>query len=98
MVQYIFVGKVCQAVIAPMLSMEEWKRVSFFLDARAAGKCARESILTSEKKSLIFAKGSQNTIYLEEAIKEIILPEEITKIVRQDMMYLQKKQEFWKTL
>lgn len=81
-----------------MLSVEECKRVNFFLDSRAAGKCARESILSSEKKALIFAKGSQNTIYLEEAIKEIILPEETVKIVRQDMMYLQKKQKFWETL
>lgn len=81
-----------------MLSVEEGKHVSFFLDARAAGKCARESILGSDKKSLIFAKGSQNTIYLEEALKEIILPEEITKIVRQDVMYMEKKQAFWKTL
>lgn len=97
-VEYIFVGKVCQTVISPMLSAEEGKRVNFFLDARAAGKLARESILASEKKALVFAKWSQNTIYLEEAIKEIILPEEITKIVRQDTMYLQKKQEFWETL
>jgi hypothetical protein len=78
--------------------MEEWKRVSFFLDARAAGEHARESILSSDKKTLVFAKGSQNTIYLEEAIKEIILPEELTKIVRQDVMYMEKKQAFWKTL
>ena len=97
-VQYIFVGKVCQTIIAPMLSMEEGKRVSFFLDARAAGKYARESILGSNKNILVFAKGSQNTIYLEEALKEIILPEECTKIVRQDTMYMEKKQAFWKTL
>ena len=97
-VQYIFVGKVCQTVIGPMLSVEEWKRVSFFLDARAAGQCARESILDADIKTLIFAKGSQNTIYLEEALKEIIIPEELTKIVRQDAMYLEKKQAFWKTL
>jgi UDP-N-acetylmuramoyl-tripeptide--D-alanyl-D-alanine ligase len=97
-IEYIFVGKVCQTVISPMLSVEEGKRVAFFLDARAAGERARERIFACDKKVLVFAKWSQNTIYLEEAVKEIILSEEMNKIVRQDAMYLEKKQAFWKTL
>lgn|GEM_PF-986881 len=97
-VQYIFVGKVSQTVIAPMLSQAEGKHVSFFLDAREAGKYAHHSLLSSDKKSLVFAKGSQNTIYLEEAIREIVLPEELIKLVRQDTMYMEKKQAFWKTI
>lgn len=76
----------------------EKNRTFFYLDARMAGGKAHELIVNSDQKTLIFAKGSQNTIYLEEALKEIILPVEITKIVRQDTMYMEKKQAFWKTL
>lgn len=97
-VQYIFVGKVCETIILPMLSSEDIKRVSFYRDARKAGEYTRDCILKSDKKILVFAKGSQNTIYLEEALKAIILPEETMKIVRQDALYMEKKQAFWKTL
>jgi hypothetical protein len=59
-----------------MLTREEQAYTSFFVDAREAGKYIQESILNADKKILVFAKGSQNTIYLEEAIKYIILPQE----------------------
>jgi len=85
-------------VIRPLISYEHTQREVFFLDAREAGKCARDIIKRSTKKTLVFAKGSQNTIYLEEALKEIILPEEHVKLVRQDAMYMKKKNAFWRTL
>lgn len=88
----------CQSIILPMLVPEEKERISFFLDAREAGKFAHKIIMRSEKKCIVFAKGSQNTLYLEEALKEIILPKELGKIVRQDAMYRKKKQDFWRTL
>lgn len=81
-----------------MIGYEHTKREVFFLDAREAGKCARDIIEKSTKKSLIFAKGSQNTIYLEEALKYIIDTEERPKLVRQDAMYINKKNAFWRRM
>ena len=81
-----------------MCSSEEIGRTFFFVDSREAGKHAHEIIVHSEKECVVFAKGSQNTLYLEEALKEIILPKEEEKIVRQDALYRKKKQDFWRTL
>jgi hypothetical protein len=85
-------------VIRPLIPYEHIQREVFFLDSREAGKCAQGIISQSPKKSLVFAKGSQNTLYLEEALKYIILPEERRKLVRQDAMYMNKKNTFWKRL
>ncbi|MFA6080591.1 MAG: Mur ligase family protein [Candidatus Gracilibacteria bacterium] len=97
-VSYIFVGDICHTVIRPLIPYEHIQREVFFLDSREAGKCAQGIISQSPKKSLVFAKGSQNTLYLEEALKYIILPEERRKLVRQDAMYMNKKNTFWKRL
>jgi len=97
-VYYLFVWEICHAVIRPQLIYEHTQREVFFLDARKAGECARDIIEKSTKKSLIFAKGSQNTIYLEEALKYIIDPEERSKLVRQDTTYMNKKNAFWRRI
>lgn len=97
-VRYMFIGDISERNILPLVTSEEQQHVSFYRDARKAGEAALQYIQRSEKKVLVFAKGSQNTLYLEEAIKKIILPEEVTKLVRQDDFYRQKKQAFWNIL
>ncbi len=97
-VRYIFVGALCEKIILPLMTLSEKQFASFFRDSRKAGDEAYSLIQQSEKGILVFAKGSQNTLYLEEALKKIILPEEINQLVRQDDFYMQKKQMFWNTL
>ncbi len=94
---YIFVGAVCMEIIQPLMN-EEWRERTFFtLDSRVAGEYIKSIIMNDADKYLLFAKGSQNTIYLEEALKYFIFPEEYLKLVRQDSLYTHKKQHFYKT-
>ncbi len=95
---YIFVGAVCMEVIKPMVD-GKWKEQTFFtLDSRAAGEYIRTLLAQDPDKYLLFAKGSQNTIYLEEALKYFIFPEEYLKLVRQEELYVRKKGDFYRML
>jgi len=92
---YIFVGAVCSEVIQPIIS-DDWRERTFFtLDSRVAGEYIKSIIANDAHKFLLFAKGSQNTIYLEEALKYFIFPEEYLKLVRQDEIYTHKKNHFY---
>lgn len=94
---YIFVGAVCMEIIQPLVP-DNWKERTFFtLDSRVAGEYIKNIIMNDSEKYLLFAKGSQNTIYLEEALKYFIFPEEYLKLVRQDALYTHKKQHFYTT-
>lgn len=95
---YIFVGAVSCEVIQPLVS-EAWRERTFFtLDSRVAGEYIRALLANDPDKYLLFAKGSQNTIYLEEALKYFIFPEEYLKLVRQEDLYVKKKGDFYKML
>lgn len=92
---YIFVGAVCMEIIQPMVP-EAWREKTFFtLDSRVAGEYIRSLIVSDPDKYLLFAKWSQNTIYLEEALKYFIFPEEYLKLARQDDLYTHKKKHFY---
>jgi len=94
---YIFVGAVCMEIIQPLIT-DEWRERTFFtLDSRVAGEYIKNIITDDTHKYLLFAKGSQNTIYLEEALKYFIFPEEYLKLVRQDTLYTHKKNHFYST-
>ena len=73
-----------------------WKnRVYHFFDSRLAGKTIKNIINHQDKKSLIFVKWSQNTIFLEEGIKEFCLEKEMTKLVRQGKKWGKIKNNFF---
>lgn len=92
---YIFVGAVCMEIIQPMIP-ESWREKTFFtLDSRVAGEYIRSLIVSDPDRYLLFAKWSQNTIYLEEALKYFIFPEEYLKLARQDVLYTHKKKHFY---
>lgn len=92
---YIFVGAVCMEIIQPMVS-ESWREKTFFtLDSRVAGSYIQSLLTADPDKYLLFAKWSQNTIYLEEALKYFIFPEEYLKLTRQDELYTHKKKHFY---
>lgn len=85
-------------VIQPLID-DVWREKTFFtLDSRVAGEYIRSIINADSTPYLLFAKGSQNTIYLEEALKYFIFPEEYLKLVRQDELYTKKKDSFYKML
>ncbi len=93
---YVFVGAVCNEIIRPRVH-GKWKEKTFFtLDSRAAGEYIQGILSTDTDPYFLFAKGSQNTIYLEEALKYFIFPEEYLKLTRQDELYMKKKNAFWK--
>lgn len=95
---YVFVWKVCSSIIRPLVPASWQEKIFFTLDSREAGEYIREVLLKNSEPYLIFAKGSQNTIFLEEALKKIILPEECAKLVRQDEVYLEKKKQHFSKL
>lgn len=68
-----------------------------FLSSRAAGKTLAEEIISHpDKKYFILVKGSQNTIFTEEAVKELLKnPDDALKLVRQDNMWMGKKETFF---
>jgi hypothetical protein len=94
---YIFVWAVCMEIIQPLVG-DDWRdRIFFTLDSRAAGEYIKNIMSADAHKFLLFAKWSQNTIYLEEALKYFIFPEEYLKLVRQDQIYTHKKNHFYTT-
>jgi UDP-N-acetylmuramyl pentapeptide synthase len=95
---YIFVGAVSMEVIKPRVGKEWIDKTLFTLDSRVAGEYIRSLLAADPNKYLLFAKGSQNTIYLEEALKYFIFPEEYLKLVRQDDLYVRKKNDFYQML
>lgn len=95
---YIFVGSVCREVIEPLVD-DTWREKTFFtLDSRVAGEYIASLLANDTEKYLLFAKGSQNTIYLEEALKYFIFPEEYIKLTRQEDLYTRKKKDFYQML
>ena len=95
---YIFVGAVSCEVIQSLVD-DDWREKTFFiLFSRVAGEYIYAFLAGDPDKYLLFAKGSQNTIYLEEALKYFIFPEEYLKLVRQEDLYVQKKKDFYQML
>ena len=81
-------------VIQPLVD-ENWREKTFFtLDSRVAGEYIRQLLAADPDRYLLFAKWSQNTIYLEEALKYFIFPEDYLKLVRQEDLYVKKKGDF----
>ena len=80
----------------PILKKEINKKieeVASFDDAKTAGLELKEII---KDEDLILFKGSQNTIYLEEAIAEILEdPEDKGKLCRQDSYWQKTKDNFF---
>lgn len=72
--------------------------VQSFLSSIEGWKYIKKSIEASQKKVLLYAKWSQNTIFLEEGLKEIILPSQHYLLPRQSRDWLQKKNLFFATL
>jgi UDP-N-acetylmuramyl pentapeptide synthase len=75
------------------------ERAYHSLSSKIAGKKVREFIQNSEKPVIVFVKGSQNTIFLEEGIKEFLFDlRDCSKLCRQSEEWLGKKRQFFETV
>ncbi|MDD5197577.1 MAG: UDP-N-acetylmuramoyl-tripeptide--D-alanyl-D-alanine ligase [Candidatus Gracilibacteria bacterium] len=76
-------------------------RVFSFLHSRLAGKKVRDIIMAApdEVKTVIFVKGSQNSIYLEEGIKEFLYDlRDVEKLCRQSDYWMEIKNHFFESV
>jgi len=94
--EIVLVGQESLRHVVPILQ-EASQVVTHFFDSRQAGKYIREVLLKSEPDSyIVYAKGSQNTIYLEEGIKEILFDRrECVKLCRQSDSWMSLKEDFY---
>ena len=74
-----------QNIIISNRSDEIWKKLLDFIEK-------------NDNKYLLLAKGSQNTIFLEEALKSLLEEKEHSKLVRQSSDWTTKKQNYFSSL
>ncbi len=73
------------------------KLIEKFYDAHIAGKHIQKLLKELGDEYLVVCKGSQNTIFLEEAVKHFLLnPEDQQELTRQSSRRLTKKQKYFK--
>lgn len=73
------------------------KNAQYFKNSKLLWEYLRDFISqNTDKKYLILFKWSQNTIFMEEALKEILKNKSDTKkICRQEDFWIEKKEKFW---
>lgn len=71
-----------------------------FLSSRDAGRAIQNKLHSSpEEKKIVFVKGSQNTIFLEEGIKQFLLESSDEKLLcRQSSKWMRVKERFFESL
>jgi UDP-N-acetylmuramoyl-tripeptide--D-alanyl-D-alanine ligase len=95
--QIILVGELSLRYIVPVLDSKF--QVFHTRSSREAWKYIRNKIEGSSQKSLIYVKGSQNTIFLEEAIPFLLRSRDETSLLcRQSNHWKRKKEEFFQTV
>jgi hypothetical protein len=83
--------------IAPILSLKF--QVITSLSSRELGEHIAHDIAKNKTDTIIYAKWSQNTIFIEEGIKLFLKnPEDIGKLPRQTLSWLAKKEAFFASL
>lgn len=95
---FFLVGPYMRQYILPIL--EKKYTVTSLLSSRVAGQEIKKLLIKKSKKpTMIYVKGSQNTIFLEEAI-EILLddPTDRVRLCRQTPDWKRKKEEFFRSL
>lgn len=67
-----------------------------FTTAKEASKYIKEMLYKVEDEIILIGKGSQNTIFLEEAIKDLLEdPKDAQNLTRQSSWWLHKKKNFF---
>ena len=95
----ILVGKYMTDFLADELEKVGYdtKNVEKFYDATIAGKHIQKLLKDAADKFIVVCKWSQNTIYLEEAVKHFLLnPEDQKELTRQSDRWLATKKKYFK--
>lgn len=90
-VDYLYlVGPLTREHVLPLIQMNEslLKEIRWFDTSERAGEYLQDNL---PKDTLLLAKGSQNTIYLEEAIKKVLAD-------KNDAKYLCRQDEYWEKI
>lgn len=91
--QVFLVGKITKKVVLPALT-KKLEKVLWFDTSLAAGKYLKEHL---PHRAIILVKGSQNEIFLEEAIKKILKnKKDFKNLCRQNSFWLSKKASFFR--
>jgi len=94
----ILVGKYMTDYLADELEKVGYDKTKIdkFYDATIAGKHIQKMLKESGDECLVVCKWSQNTIFLEEAVKHFLLnPEDHKELTRQSDRWLNKKKEYF---
>lgn len=91
--EFFLVGNVMNQFVEPIIS-KKFSTISG-LSSRKIGKIIAEKMKNSDKKVLVFVKWSQNTIFLEEGIKEFLPKEYWSELCRQSKTWKMKKEKFF---
>ncbi len=96
-VSFYLVGPMMRDYIAPIL--ESHFTVITSLSSRELGEKIAQDIKKNKTDTIIYAKWSQNTIFIEEGIKSLLKnPEDVMNLPRQTPSWLVKKEAFFKSL
>ena len=89
-IDYVYlIGPLTKQFVLPNLNVNDFKEIKWFEDSNAAGEFLAQNL---PQKSIILVKGSQNTIFLEEAVEKILSnKEDIKKLCRQDKSWTKVK-------
>lgn len=96
----VLVGPLMGAHVLGKLESALPGRVRHFASSRKAGTWVAESLLEKKPESrIIFVKGSQNTIFLEEAIPAMLQdPADSSRLCRHSPEWARKKDDFFASL
>jgi len=87
----LLVGASMQELVVPKIS-----DVQHFPNSQKLGEYLKDFLEKNEKYVILF-KGSQNTIFLEEAVKAVLKdPKDAQKLCRQEKFWLKKKEAYFK--
>ncbi len=90
------VGEWTKKILVPELEKQGMQDVQWFESSEALGRFLHDHL---PENATVLAKGSQNTIFLEEAIKPILAnPEDRTKLCRQESYWLEIKQRYFASI
>lgn len=87
----VSVGELANKELAPYLKETKQRKVVRMFSAERAGVFVREQI-TGKKDAVVLCKGSQNGVFAEESVKQLLQdPADSTRLVRQSNYWLRRK-------
>src|SRR3989339_376059 len=87
------VGELSKKYVLPQIKTNTEISVKWFSHALALGRHLKENLPVN---ALLLFKGSQNTIFLEEAVKILLQnPSDSKKLCRQEPFWLKQKEKYW---